>query len=70
MVHHGVGIGIRVEARAFQWNNPLVRDALFWEYNITNISDYDLNEMAFGYWWIMLLEETQMMMSWVILILT
>ena len=44
------GIGIRVEARAFQWNNPLVRDALFWEYNITNISDYDLNEMAFGYW--------------------
>ena len=44
------GLGIRVEARAFQWNNPLVRDALFWEYNITNISDYDINEMAFGYW--------------------
>ncbi len=44
------GLGIRVEARAFQWNNPLVRDALFWEYNITNISDYNINEMAFGYW--------------------
>ena len=44
------GLGIRVEARGFQWNNPLVRDALFWEYNITNISDYDINEVAFGYW--------------------
>jgi len=44
------GLGIRVESRAFQWNNPLVRDALFWEYNVTNISDYNINEMAFGYW--------------------
>ena len=23
------GLGVRVEARGFQWNNPLVRDALF-----------------------------------------
>ena len=44
------GLGLRVEARGFQWNNPLVRDALFWEYNIANISDYDINEVAFGYW--------------------
>ena len=44
------GLGLRVESRAFQWNNPLVRDALFWEYNISNISDYNINEMAFGYW--------------------
>ena len=44
------GLGLRVEARGFQWNNPLVRDALFWEYNITNISDHDINEVAFGYW--------------------
>ena len=44
------GLGIRVEARGFQWNNPLVRDALFWEYNISNISDYDINEVVFGYW--------------------
>jgi hypothetical protein len=44
------GLGVRVEARAFQWNNPLVRDALFWEYNIANISDYNITETSFGYW--------------------
>ncbi len=44
------GIGIRVEARGFQWNNPQARDAIFWEYNIANTSDYDLLQVAFGYW--------------------
>ena len=44
------GLGIRVETRGFQWNNPQARDAIFWEYNIANISDYDLTEVAFGYW--------------------
>ena len=44
------GLGVRVEARGFQWNNPLVRDALFWEYNISNTSDYDIPYMGFGYW--------------------
>lgn len=44
------GIGIRVEQRGFQWNNPQARDAIFWEYTIANISDYDLPEVAFGYW--------------------
>lgn len=44
------GIGIRVEQRGFQWNNPQARDAIFWEYNIANISEYDLPEVAFGYW--------------------
>jgi hypothetical protein len=44
------GIGVRVEQRGFQWNNPQARDALFWEYTIANISNYDLPEVAFGYW--------------------
>lgn len=44
------GLGVRVEARGFQWNNPQVRDAIFWEYSIANISDYDLPEVCFGYW--------------------
>jgi len=44
------GIGTRVEQRGFQWNNPQARDAIFWEYSIANISEYDLPEVAFGYW--------------------
>jgi|TARA_B110000263_G_scaffold104545_1_gene91286 hypothetical protein len=44
------GLGIRVETRGFQWNNPLVKNALFFEYNITNISDYNINDVSFGYW--------------------
>ena len=35
------GLGIRVENRGFQWNNPQARDAIFWEYNIANTSEYD-----------------------------
>lgn len=44
------GLGIRVEQRGFQWNNPQARDAIFWEYGIANISNYDLPSVAFGYW--------------------
>ncbi|MBC8181379.1 hypothetical protein H8E88_09660 [candidate division KSB1 bacterium] len=44
------GLGIRVEQRGFQWNNAQTRDALFWEYNISNVSDYDITQVAFGYW--------------------
>lgn len=43
------GLGVRVETRGYQWNNPLARDAIFWEYNIANISEYDLPQVAFGY---------------------
>ena len=42
------GIGIRVQARGFQWSNPSAQDAIFWEYSIANISDYNLPEMYFG----------------------
>ncbi|MGH7496071.1 MAG: hypothetical protein ACREOO_27265 [bacterium] len=44
------GLGLRVEVRGYQWNNPQTRDALFWEYNISNISNYDIPRTAFGVW--------------------
>ena len=44
------GLGLRVSVRGFQWNNPQARDAIFWEYSIANISDYDMQDVAFGYW--------------------
>lgn len=44
------GLGLRVEVRGYQWNNPESRDIIFWEYNIANISDYDLPACGFGYW--------------------
>jgi len=42
------GIGIRVQARGFQWSHPAVQDAIFWEYGIANISEYNLPNMYFG----------------------
>ena len=33
------GLGLRVEVRGYQWENPQTRDILFWEYNISNVSD-------------------------------
>lgn len=44
------GIGVRLEMRGYQWSNPSATDAIFWEYNIANISDYNLPEMIFGFW--------------------
>ncbi|MBN2011868.1 hypothetical protein JW960_21245 [candidate division KSB1 bacterium] len=44
------GVGLRVQQRGFQWNNPQAQDAIFWEYTIANISDYDLTQVGFGYW--------------------
>jgi len=44
------GLGLRVKVRGYQWNNMQTRDAIFWEYDIANISDYDINDAAFGYW--------------------
>ncbi len=43
------GIGIRIEQRGFQWSNPAAADAIFFEYNVANISEYDLPEVFFGY---------------------
>lgn len=43
------GVGLRVATRGYQWDNPQTRDIIFWEYDITNISDYNLPEVVFGY---------------------
>ena len=44
------GLGIRVETRGMQWSNTQTQDAIFWEYSISNISDYDIPNSVFGYW--------------------
>ncbi len=44
------GMGVRVKQRLFQWNNPMAQDAIFFEYTIANVSDYDWPYMAFGAW--------------------
>ncbi len=43
------GLGLRVEVRGYQWENPQSRDVIFWEYNISNISEYDLLRTVFGF---------------------
>ncbi|MBK7107043.1 MAG: hypothetical protein IPH62_17355 [Ignavibacteriae bacterium] len=43
------GLGIRIATRGFQWNNPEAKDIIFWEFDITNISGYDLPVSGFGY---------------------
>ncbi|MCF7885376.1 MAG: hypothetical protein K9M80_02685 [Candidatus Marinimicrobia bacterium] len=43
------GIGVRVEQRGYQWRNPQAQDAIFWEYNIVNHSDYTLPSVYIGY---------------------
>lgn len=44
------GLGIRASVRSFQWNNVQARDNIFFEYDLANISEYDLANVAFGYW--------------------
>jgi hypothetical protein len=43
------GVGLRVACRGYQWDNPQTRDIIFFEYDITNISDYSLPDVLFGY---------------------
>jgi len=43
------GIGVRTAVRGYQWSNPQAQDVIFWEYNVTNISDYTLPNMYFAY---------------------
>lgn len=42
------GLGLRIALRNFQWNNPEAQDMIFMEYEVSNISDYDLPVSGFG----------------------
>jgi hypothetical protein len=44
------GLGIRVEVRGFQWTHVLAEDAIFWHYDILNISDHNYDTCAFGFY--------------------
>lgn len=43
------GLGLRIEQRGFQWNNPQASDVIFFHYDITNESTTDYNDnIIFG----------------------
>ena len=44
------GLGIRVATRGYQWHDAMLRDIIFWEYELANISDYDIPEVILGHW--------------------
>ncbi len=44
------GMGLRVEVRGFQWSHVLAEDIIFWHYDIINISDFDRDSTAFGFY--------------------
>jgi hypothetical protein len=42
------GLGIQAGARGFQWSNAQAQDAIFWVYDITNISEKNLDKTGFS----------------------
>ncbi len=44
------GMGLRVEVRGFQWSHVLAEDIIFWHFDIINISDFDRDSTAFGFY--------------------
>lgn len=44
------GLGLRVEVRGFQWSHVLAEDIIFWHYDIVNISDFNYEKSAFGFY--------------------
>lgn len=42
------GLGMQVRARGFQWQQVLVRDVIFWFYQITNMSTTDYQKTLFA----------------------
>ena len=44
------GLGLRVEARGFQWSHILAEDIIFWHYDIVNIADFNYPTTFFGFY--------------------
>lgn len=44
------GMGLRVEVRGFQWSHVLAEDIIFWHFDIINISDFNRDSTAFGFY--------------------
>lgn len=44
------GLGIEIDVHSYQFDHPWGEDALIFQYDITNISDQDLNDVIFGLW--------------------
>ncbi len=44
------GLGVRMEVRGFQWSHVLAEDIIFWHYDIVNISDFNYEKTAFGFY--------------------
>jgi hypothetical protein len=44
------GLGLRLEMRAYQWNNLEARDCIFFEFTVANISNFDYPEIGFAFW--------------------
>ncbi|MCH8929184.1 MAG: hypothetical protein IIB39_10790 [Candidatus Marinimicrobia bacterium] len=42
------GLGLKVAIRGLQWADPLAQDAMFWLYDITNVSTTTYDKIIFG----------------------
>lgn len=42
------GLGIQVQARGFQWNNPQLENVIFWHYNFINMGTTDYKKTLFA----------------------
>ncbi|MCH6575376.1 MAG: hypothetical protein IH795_09255, partial [Bacteroidetes bacterium] len=42
------GLGLKVSGRGLQWADPLAQDAMFWLYDITNVSATTYDKIVFG----------------------
>ncbi len=42
------GLGVQIDARAFQWSNSLAANSIFFVWSVTNVSDTPLDSVVFG----------------------